>query len=279
MEILRALGALAEVPRPELAPVASGLGLGELPPVHTHTELFGFQLVPFASIYLNDDGGVGGEARDRIFGFWRAIGREPAAEADHLTLMLASWAELCDAEREAPAAQREAARHHRRVFLNEHLLSWLPAWLLTLDRLAPAFSRSWGALLAEALRLEGEALAETGVESMHHRLASPFPDADASPEEFLGGLLAPVRSGILLSRRDLSDAAGELGIASRMGERRYMLEAMLSQRPSDLLGWLVGHCERSLQDYASVHGVLGKALEPWSTRAEATRDRLRSSLA
>ena len=34
------------------------------------------------------------EARDRIAGFWRALGETPPPEPDHLTLMLASYAEL-----------------------------------------------------------------------------------------------------------------------------------------------------------------------------------------
>ncbi len=277
MELLRALGALAEVPRPELAPIASRLELGALPEAHEHTELFGFQLVPYASIYLGDEGRVGGDARERILGFWRAVGREPDPEADQLTLLLASYAGLCEADGDPAGDSRGAARHHRSVFLHEHLLSWLPVYLLSVRRLAPPFYRRWADLLLDVLEAQARELGEAGTEVVHFRESAPYPGTDATIEEMLDALLAPVRSGVLIARRDLADAARELGIASRMGERRYMLEAMLRQSPAGTVERLAAHCAAAAEAYEAIGGPIGRSLDPWAARVRQTRNRLATS--
>jgi len=124
MELFRALGALAEPPAPEHRTLAAALGLGEPPAAADHDDLFTFQLYPYASVYLGAEGMLGGEARDRIAGFWRALGQSPPAEPDHLSVLLALYAQLSDLEAAAgePAAS-ERWRHARKALLWEHLLS------------------------------------------------------------------------------------------------------------------------------------------------------------
>src|SRR3712207_4790889 len=74
MELLRALAVLAEPPTAETRRVAEALGLGAGARADEYTELFVFQLYPYASVYLGREGMLGGEARDRVGGFWRALG-------------------------------------------------------------------------------------------------------------------------------------------------------------------------------------------------------------
>jgi TorA maturation chaperone TorD len=285
MELFRALAALAEPPVPELAPLAAQLGLGELPAAHEHTELFTIQLVPYASIYLGEDGRLGGDARDRIQGFWRALGRAPEAEADHLTLMLASFAELGatqrEAERSGNAEARQQAVHHQTVFLHEHILSWLPAYLLRASELGGRFYGNWARLLLDLLEREAEAVARPNTEPMHFRLSTPIglPDSEAGDilVRVLDALVAPIRCGFVITRRDLADAAAELGIGCRMGERRYMLEAMLRQQPATLTAWLTEYCERVIAAYAEQPEALRQALSPWSSRAGRVRATLQDA--
>src|SRR5215207_483882 len=131
MEIFRALAVFAEPPeRAGLGRVAEALGLGAVPGSSAYTDTFVFQLYPYASVYLGAEGMMGGEARDRVAGFWRALGLAPPAEADHLSVMLALYARLCELEAaEQDAPRRESWRAARKAFLWEHLLSWLPAYL------------------------------------------------------------------------------------------------------------------------------------------------------
>src|ERR1044072_3466050 len=80
MELFRALAVLAEPPVAEAARVAEALELGAVPEAAEYTEVFIFQLYPYASVYLGEEGMLGGEARDRVGGFWRVSGGRPPAE-------------------------------------------------------------------------------------------------------------------------------------------------------------------------------------------------------
>src|SRR5918912_4061024 len=100
MELFRALAIFAEPPTAKAERVAEALELGRLPGAEEYTETFIFQLPPYTSVYLGAEGMIGGEARDRISGFWRAIGETAAAEPDHLSVMLALYAQLAELEDE-----------------------------------------------------------------------------------------------------------------------------------------------------------------------------------
>ena len=278
MELFRALGALVETPRPELAEIAQLLDLGPLPTRAAHGSLFLHQLYPYASVYLGEEGQMGGEARDRIAGFWRALGQTPPTEPDHLTLMLGLHARL--AELEAQAAEepeQESWRHARGAFLWEHLLSWLPIFLMKLLDLAAAgeaadpFYARWAVLLRDALREEAESLGPPDQLPLHLREAPGLVDPRAgAAQDFLGALLSPVRSGMILVRADLARAARDLGLGPRLGERRAMLATLLDQDAAAALGWL----EREAAAWAGRHRP-DNDLAPqlalfWQHRAKAT---------
>ena len=155
MELFRALGVLAEAPGAETERLAQTLGIEPAPRPEDHTELFLLQVYPYASIYLGEEGMLGGEARDRIAGFWRAIGATPPPEPDHLAVMLALYAELRELELAESEPERRAARKRaRRTYLWEHLLSWLPAYLDKVLEIAPQTYRVWARLLQESLLVE-----------------------------------------------------------------------------------------------------------------------------
>ena len=271
MELFRALGALAEPPAPEHRALAAALGLGEPPAAADHDDLFTFQLYPYASVYLGAEGMLGGEARDRIAGFWRALGQAPPPEPDHLSVLLALYARL--GELEAAASEPEVGgrwRHARKALFWEHLLSWLPAYLAKLSQIAPPFYRRWGELLAAALASEAAALEPQASLPLHLREAPPMADPrEGDAEAFLAALLAPVRSGIILVRSDLDRAARELELGSRIGERKFVLRALLGQDSAATLRWLAAEARR----WAGLHHGQPEAFAPvaafWADRARA----------
>ena len=272
MELFRALAALVEPPTDSgAAQVAEALGLGQPPEASEHTELFAFQLYPYASVYLGAEGMMGGEARDRVAGFLAALGLVPPAEPDHLSVMLAIYARLCElGEGEADPARRDGWRRARRAFLWEHLLSWLPAYLDKLRGLAPPFYAHWGALLEEALLEEARAAGPPTTLSLHLREPLNLIDPRAAGyEAFLSSLLAPARAGLIITRADLSRAARALGLGTRVGERRFMLRALFGQDARATLGWLA----READDWGVRHrrheDVFGPAARVWRGRAEA----------
>ncbi len=270
MEIFRSLGALIEPPRPDLAALADLLELGPLPPEAEYTDLFLFQLYPYASVYLGPEGMLGGEARDRIAGFWRALDQAPPAEPDHLTVMLAFYAELCDHEAR-DVAHSERWRQARKAYLWEHLLSWLPAYLAKLDAIAPAFYRNWSTLLLEALASETTKVGPQDRLPLHLRSAPAIADPrDEGLDTFLGSLLSPARSGVLWVRDDLSRAARELELGSRIGERRYVLKALLGQDSTAILKWLADDSSAWAERLGGREEAWGPVLQHWTARAHTT---------
>ncbi len=267
MELLRTLGALIEPPSPAHRRLAELLELGPAPAAAEHTDLFSFQLYPYASVYLGAEGRLGGDARDRVAGFWRALGETPPAEPDHLTLMLAFYAQL----RQRAMPGEEHRRRACRAFLWEHLLSWLPVYLDHLDDLAPAYYRRWAAVLRDALRAEVESLGRQRRLSAHLRDVPPLADPrQDDAQALLDSLLAPATSGIILVRDDLVRAGRELGLGVRAGERAFVLKAMLSQDAAAALAWLARECRARAARHRQSAVLLGAAAEHWTSRAEAS---------
>lgn len=272
MELLRALAALSEPPGREQLRIAAALEL-PAPSAADHTDLFVLQLVPYASVFLGSEGMIGGEARDRVAGFWRAVGLVPPAEPDHLAALLGLYAALAEDETAQTVPARAALRRQARAaLLHEHLLSWLEPWLAKLAEIAPSAYVAWGDLLAATLRLEAQTVLDGGEPlPAHLREAAPLeaPERTGGPA-FLAGLLAPVRSGLVLVRDDLARAARDLGIGARVAERRYVLRHLLGQDPAGTLRWLEAEAGRAARRPAVLAAPAVAA--HWMDRAAATAD-------
>ncbi|MCH9651321.1 MAG: molecular chaperone TorD family protein [Deltaproteobacteria bacterium] len=277
MELIRALGALAEPPGPETARLAELLDLGTPPDEAAFSEIFLFQLYPYASVYLGPEGMLGGEARDRIAGFWRALDLEPPPEPDHLAVMLSLYGRLAELEAQAEGETAQKGwRRARKAFLWEHLLSWLPFYLTRFQDLAPAdselaFYGRWAQLLQDALRAEAADLGPQATLPLHLREAPALEDPrKASGENFLGALLSPVRTGIILVRSDLQQAGRELGLGGRIGERAFVLKALMGQDSSALLRWLASWARQVSKSNSEKHSLDGDIASFWARRAENT---------
>ncbi len=232
------------------------------------------QLWPYASIYIGAEGKLGGEARDRIAGFWRALRLEPPGEPDHLAVLLSLYATLAEAEAaEQDLARRRLRRRSRHALLWEHLLSWLPAYLAKLDDVGSPFYRAWGALLGEALSAEARELGPPDELPLHLRESTKLagPQVDGA-DPFLAGLLTPVRSGMVLVRDDLRRAALELGLGLRQGERAYALKALLGQEPAATLRWLADESGRWVRIHRSMPDELEPLRDFWTVRAQASAE-------
>jgi TorA maturation chaperone TorD len=251
-ELLRVLGALAEPPCPQTDRLSELLGLPAAPAAADWTELFVFELAPYASIYVGAEGMIGGDARDHVAGFWRALGLVPPTEPDHLSALLAFYASLSEfGDRRSETA--------RRALFHEHLNSWLPLYLAKVEAIAPTVYRAWGRLLTEALAAEVDQLGPYDRLALHLREAPPLEHPnEVRVDAFVDQLLTPVRSGMIVTRLDLRHAARDLGLGLRAGERRQMLRVLLGQDPAAVLDWLAA--------YAQVSSL--RAAGFWRTRAE-----------
>jgi hypothetical protein len=260
---------LAESPSSSTEPVAHALGLSPLPDVSQYTEIFTFQLYPFASVYLGEEGMLGGEAGDRIAGFWRALGQTPPSESDHLSVMLALYAQLAELEeRECDALQKTRWRTARKAFLWEHLLSWLPVYLSKMNEIAPPFFQRWSEVLHTALIEEAQTVGSQDQISLHLRESKGLVDPrEREVEEFLQSLLTPARSGMILVRADLTRAAKRLGLGLRMGERKFIMKSLFSQDASGMLDWLIEEATEWTRRHSLNVDALGETATVWENKA------------
>lgn len=271
MELFRALGALAEPPGPEQYRLGTVLGLPGRPDPAEYTELFLFQMYPYASVYLGAEGMMGGDAADRVAGFWRAMRRSLPSEPDHLAALLGLYAALGEAERDEPEdACRLLWRQARKALLWEHLACWLFPYLTRLAQIAPPFYRAWAEVLEETLRRELGELGPADTLPLHLREVPPLPDPRAEGlEGFLQGLLAPVRGGMIVTRADLARAARQMDLGLRMGERRFILKSLVAQDAARMLGWLRAEAVWWAERHRAQEGVLGEVATFWAGRAGA----------
>jgi Nitrate reductase delta subunit len=269
IELVRALAVLAEPPGPEQRRLAEVLGLDGAVDDAAYTEVFTLQLYPYAAVYAGAEGMLGGEAADRLAGFWTALQRTPPAEPDHLAALLGLYASLAEREGgEADPARRLMWRVGRKALLWEHLACWLFPYLDKLREIAPPCYRSWAALLGETLAAEIGTVGPPDMLPLHLRLAPPLPDPRRDgASAFVRGLLAPVRSGVVLTKADLARAAHDLGLGLRMGERRFILETLLAQDAAALLTWLAAEARDAAARHRRHAHVTGPVAQFWTRRA------------
>ena len=267
-ELLRALSIFAEPPEPEHARVAGLLDLGDGIDGSAYAELFVFQLPPYASIYVGPEGWMGGEARERIAGFWRAVGRTASADPDHLSVLLGLYAALNEEHEQATGPRAALAAEACRALLHEHLAPWVFAYLDHAGDLAVGGYKRWAELLRETLAREAERLGPPPALPAHLRAASGLPDPRSEGgEAFLKGLLAPVRSGVILTRAALGTMARERGLGLRAGERRYALEGLLGQDAQATLAALAAVAAREELAHRRRQGLLGETSRLLARRA------------
>jgi Nitrate reductase delta subunit len=270
---LRALGAVADNPASvndsagaRAGATAAALGLPACGYAE-HTEVFVFNCPPYASAYLSGEGGLRGQDTDQIAGFWRILGRLVPDEPDHLAELLGLYASLGEAaeERDPPAAA-ETLTQLRQALFWEHLWPWLPAYLGAIRDLPAAALAPWAELTLQTLTQEhapGELLPAA------LREAAPPVQANRGLDELISGLITPIRSGMILTRRAVVAGADQVDAGRRIGGRRSALRVMFSQEPERTASWLAGEAARWSRRHLAV-AFGDQAQQWWAERAATT---------
>ncbi len=285
VELLRGLAVMAEPPGAGQAAIAEALDLPGAPTAAEYSDVFLFQLYPYASVHLGVEGMLGGESRERVAGFWRALGLTPPAEPDHLAALVGLYASL--SERVVCTdddAERLLVDRARGALLTEHLTPWVFAYLDRVEELSGVIYARWASLLSEVLYSEiGARARRLGVEaapgdaSAHLRDMPSVPDPRLEPSgEFMDALLAPARSGVVLTRADLARIAGALDLGLRAGERRYALEHLLAQDAEGVLRALATESGRQAERHRSRRDRIPNVAAFFEARAGATAGLLRA---
>jgi len=275
-ELLRALGAVADNPA-DASRASRALALPG-PDRAGHTEVFVLNCPPYASVYLGAEGGLGGEASDRVAGFWRAIGLTPPADPDHLAALLGLYASLGEAAQDSRRpATAGALTRARYALLTEHLWPWLPGYLDAVADLGIPALADWARLTGQALLAEYQPHQDSQL-PLAQRAAPPALSAGCTPGDLAGALTAPVRSGFILTRRRLAAGAADAGAGHRIGERRFTLRAMIEQAPAAMLSWLGAEAARWSRRHAA-WAPSDPAQQWWAQRAAHTGHVLRLAAA
>lgn len=277
LRLARAVPALAAVLP---APDADTGTLDELAADH-YTLLT--EVPPVASAILGDDGLIGGPEADAVRAAYQAGGFHPGrtdVAIDHVGLQLAYLAHLCAAEASAleddAGAALQPLQQLQRGFLDEHLLRWLPAWVVAT---AGAGGPAWRTVAELALELVAS-----------HRSALPGPsqppalpghaldleDPEVDLRRIATTIARPARSGWLLSKTALARAAAAAGVATGPGDRARALSGALEGAASlgqlqPLLTALLAELGAFEEALAHTEEALALPTGAWRAQLDQTR--------
>lgn len=251
---------LREVQQTDLPILSSLPGLGEtldeaneaslLEMAAEYQRLFGFNLPPYESVFIDPSGMINAPATWRLQERYIAIGWQPPAAAraaapDHLGLELLALADMLAAAN----TQQNAIE-----LWGQHLALWAPVYLLTLRCLNPfPFYKQLAELTLDLL------LQELPTEAVWHdddpfpalppapiyqatqaafqtppgtetpaEIASPAP-AHKRLGRLVQHLLTPSEAGVYLTRQEIAILARSLELPTLMGERQLMLTGLFEQ--------------------------------------------------
>ena len=242
MELISALGKLAEAPGPEQVRLAKMLELPGEPTRTDYSDLFVVQLNPYASVYLSPDG------------------RRITELQDHLSTIIGAYQQIS-----GPVKQ---------VFLWDHLVSWLLPFCARARELAHETYRAWVTMLLDALE------EEIGKHGAANVLPLPLRHSrginSALLDDIVSSLFAPVTSGIVLTRADLGRCAREIGMMPHIADRRYTMREFLVADSERVQRWIAAEARRQADAIAAMPDVFGAVRSHWEQRALQTADAINS---
>jgi TorA maturation chaperone TorD len=283
---------------PEVLPIAQAIPelAATLPEAFDEDEaaadyqhLFGFNIFPHESIFLDPAGLLGGPVSEGVLNSFARAGYNAGASsdnADHIGHELNCLAFLCGAEADAWEDDRPDVARRMVVlqgeFLDQHLLVWLPALVLAIRQQKMPF---YSALAALALDLAISHRADQD-QGLAENILLPEPpdllaDEQAGLRDIVAFLLTPAFSGLYLARDDIGRLARQQTLPRGFGGRRLMLQNLLRSAANydtlelvlDDMGTLIKEWERAYADMGA-----DPALKPfagvWLSRAAGTRTML-----
>lgn len=254
-----------------------------------HHHLFGFNVHPYQSYFLDPAGLLGGPVAEGVAQTYQILGYGPAVSgesADHIGLELGLLVFLCAAEAEALADGRlDTARQvsdRQLTFLLDHLLPWIGPLALAIAQQEQRFYSALADVTFDLVRDHASQLSSRLNRPLVNQADLPdtpeiLEDEGTGLKEIVDFLLTPAYSGIYLSRDDIGRLARRQAIPRGFGDRRQLLLNLLRSAANyDVVGevidglealvgrWLVGYDEMMAQ------GEVGSFVAGWRSRAAGT---------
>jgi TorA maturation chaperone TorD len=207
------------------------------------TELFDFDLPPFASYYLTIGPVLGGEPVGYLRGLLSAYlpPELQPSQPDSLALLLRLLALLL----------RQRSEDRARVIFYEALSPWLGNYARAILSFAPPGLTRIGLLLDEVYQDWSKTI--PSALSLPYLLRSaPEPLKMMDRETVLDSLLSPVASGLILPRSELIRITHRHGLGIRPGGRRFSFQSLLDTSPSETLRAILDSVATQLNWYRSI---------------------------
>jgi TorA maturation chaperone TorD len=253
-----------------------------------YQHLFGFNVFPYQSIFLDPAVLLGGQVTDEVVRSYRAAGftlGSTAESADHIGHELQFMAFLCEAESDAwldgllDSAQR--MKGVQVAFLERHLLRWLPPLIVAIRQQEQPFYSALADLTLDFVQAHWSSQKDEPWADLEPMAAFSLPpgpklldDEATGLQDIVIFLLAPAQSGLYLSRDDIGRLARKQSLPRGFGERRQMLLNLLrSAATYDGLGTLVRELQALAAGWSESYGQMTSQIPfaaAWQKRAAGT---------
>ena len=253
-----------------------------------HQTLFGFNVFPFESAFLEAEGMLGGAIADGVLQSYRRIGYSSSPDAvgaDQLGEELMALAHLCLAESDAWLEERAGIarrmQSEQRRFLQQHILRWIFPCTLAVDAQENLFYSTVASLTVDLLASHIADLTDAKASSTQFSLPTTpniLADEKTSLADIVNLLLTPSLSGLFLSRDLLQKWGRRYRLPSGFGGRKLLLNNLIrSAIQFDAVDLLLDTLSKSVTGAISGYGayqqempMLAPFIEPWRLRCKST---------
>lgn len=251
-----------------------------------HYQLFGFNVFPFESIFLDDSGLSGGSISGDVARACHDMGFVADGDSpDHVGQEVAFLAYLCRLElaaRQNDPGNVPIVRQQQLEFMQTHLLRWLPSLVCAVEQQGNSF---FTAVAYISLALAADHYQDLGGESNTHvgqwTLPPPPPLLEQNKtgiKEVAVYLTTPATCGIYLGRDDIGRLARRLDLPRGFGDRQQLLTNLMRtavqyDQFSNLLlavKAVVDDWQEGYRTSGEQMPVLQPFLAPWVERANHT---------
>lgn len=246
-----------------------------------HQRLLQREVLPYASVFLEADGSLGGDVSASVGRRFDAAGLErPASEPpDHVGREL----ELLAALAERPDGDPAEGGGGTLDLIEGHVLWWVPALVPALRRNADAF---WGTAARLTLALVVDHRAALADDAAPHRAPpwnlqgiprDPLDDPTVDLREVATFLMLPSRSGLYLSEADARSLGRSDRLPGGFGSRARVLETVFHSAVAyDAMPDVAEALHRVVDEVGRALGAMeddglpAGFAEPWLRRLEQT---------
>ena len=251
-----------------------------------HHDLLGFNVLPFAGVYLAEDGRPGGQNYQQLNSWYLSHGfnaSEMQVPSDHIGTQLAFLAFLLKLEIDGQHRPSEGAlvasiQRAQGEFLQTQLLKWSLPFLVAVKTQGNSFYAE-AADLTLATVIDHVQDAAVNGDLVHDRPAPPdvLGDHKSGIKQIAEYMARPVFSGLYFSKQDLKLIARQLEIPTGFGDRVQLLtntfrSAVSYELLPAFLSALKRHAHYFKDEYELLHQAgnerLNYLIVPWVERIE-----------